>query len=144
MDSRQDILLKERVSKVDDINFDKIFDTTEVATRELNNFDKEVVVDESISKISNFAEKKEENALFSIEVAPNEFFDNINIKEETVKPKKKMAIQNKPLFFTVTSIAVLLCILFIYNLFMINNLQSASRSSAALVSTSETIVAEND
>ncbi len=119
---RNDILLKERVAKVDDINFDRTFDLEEVATRELDNFDKEVVLSDNFSKIHNLNEKQEDSA-FSIEVQPNEFLDNIDLSKKDEEKKSKFSIKNIPLFFTFTSIAVLLCILFIYNLFVIKNLQ---------------------
>ncbi|NCB48350.1 MAG: hypothetical protein EOM55_01785 [Clostridia bacterium] len=118
---RNDILLKERIAKIDDINFERTFDTEEVATRELDNFDKEVVLNDNISKIHNLNEKEE--PVFSIEIQPNEFFDNIDLSKKEEQKKARFSIKNIPLFFTFTSIAVLLCILFIYNLFVIKNLQ---------------------
>lgn len=127
---REDILLKERIAKIDDINFDKTFDAEEVATRELDNFDKEVILTDNISKIHNLTEKEEE-PVFSIEVQPNEFFDNFDLGKKENEKKEKFSIKNKPLFFTFASIAVLLCILFIYNLFVIKNLQVSVTQSVA-------------
>ncbi len=140
---REDILLKERVAKIDDINFEKTFDVGEVATRELDNFDKEVLVNDNISKIHNLQEQREESSVFSIEIQPNEFFDNFEVGKISDK-KEKFSIKNKPLFFTFASIAVLLCILFIYNLFVINNLRISATQSTVNVSTIITNGEENN
>jgi len=138
---REEILLKERVAKIDDINFDKTFDTEEVASRELENFDKEVVLSDNLSKIHNLHEKEEE-PVFSIEIQPNEFFDNIDLSKKEDEKKAKFSIKNKPLFFTFASITVLLCILFIYNLFVINNLQVTVAQGVA--NTNSTVAREEN
>ena len=41
MDMKKEILIEEKVAQIDDINFDKIYDTAEMATQEFENFDKE-------------------------------------------------------------------------------------------------------
>ncbi len=120
--SRNDILLKERVEQVDDINFDKTFDVQEMASRELDNFDKEVIIHDNFSQIHNLHENSPDE-LFSIEIQPNEFFDSLDLSQNEKQRNAKFAIKNKPLFFAFTSIAIMLCILFIYNLFVINSLR---------------------
>ena len=58
-----------------------------------------------------------------MEVQPNEFLDNYVWKNEeqevSKKQKSKFFVSNKPLFFAFTSIAFLLGILLIYNVFVI-------------------------
>jgi low affinity Fe/Cu permease len=142
--TRNDILLKERVEQIDDINFDKTFDTAEVATRELNNFDKEVVLNDNISKIHNLQTEHQAEPVFSIEIQPNEFFDNIDLSAKEEEKKSKLTVQNKPLFFTFTSIAVLLCILFIYNLFVINSLQVSLSSTVSSASPAVSTVVDEE
>lgn len=122
--TRDDILLEEKIAQIDDINFDKIYDVEEFAAKKIESFedaentikDKEIVLND--------------NAKFEMEIEPNEFLDSFSWeekKEEVVKNEKKAKnfILGKPLFFTFTSIAFLLCILLIYNVFVINSLSSS-------------------
>ena len=134
MNSREDILLKERIAQVDDINLDKLLDNEEVAEKELESFDEELVHIGNITNI-NSEEHLESEPAFEIEVQPNEFLDNIAFKEEEVKQTKKdsrLNITNKPLFYCLASIIALLGILFIYNLFVIGSLET--KTVAALPS----------
>lgn len=141
--TRSDILLEERIAQIDDINFDKIYDIEEFATKQIESFDdvdataESFVNSQNISSCENFSQPLENQPAFEMEVQPNEFLDNYvweEDKQEVVEQKKaKFHVANKPLFFTFTSIAVLLCILFIYNVFVINSLEaSVSKSSTAL------------
>ena len=126
---REDILLKERVSQVDDINLDMLLSQEEVEEKEIEKFDEPLPY---VSKIE--LEEKEESLssapAFEMEVMPNEFLDNIAFRDEekNVAKKSKIKIQNKPLFVTLTSIIALLGILFIYNLFMLGSLESKALS----------------
>lgn len=141
--TRSDILLEERIAQIDDINFDKIYDIEEFATKQIESFDdvdataESFVNNQNISSCENFSQPLENQPVFEMEVQPNEFLDNYvwqEDKEEFVDQQKpKFHVANKPLFFTFTSIAVLLCILFIYNVFVINSLEaSVSKSNTAL------------
>ena len=115
--TRNEILLEEKIAKIDDINFDKIYNVEEFATKQIENFNE---VDPNLNiDVSN---EKQENS-FEIEVETNEFLDNFQWNKEEIKTKKeKLKINNKLLLFTFTSIAALLCILLIYNVFVINSL----------------------
>lgn len=148
--TRSDILLEERIAQIDDINFDKIYDIEEFAIKQIESFDNVDATDESfinnkkINSCENFSQPLENQPLFEMEVQPNEFLDNYvweEDKQELVEKKKaKFNVSNKPLFFTFTSIAVLLCILFIYNVFVINSLEaSVSKSNTALNSNNANI-----
>ncbi len=135
--TRNEILLEEKVAKIDDINFDKIYDVDEFATKQLETF--EDTEDLSSNKIADFDYEQETNAkdntAFELELQPNEFLDNMVWGEdeeiEEIHAKRKFSLVNKPLFYTFTSIALLLCILFIYNVFVIKSLEGSVASSAA-------------
>ena len=132
--SREDILLEERIAQVDDINLDKLLDTQEVAEKELESFDEELVHFDNITNI-NTEEQLESEPAFELEIQPNEFLDNIAFKEEEKQEVKKIGrvnITNRPLFYSLASIVVLLGILFIYNLFVIGSLET--KTIAALPS----------
>ena len=129
---RSEILLEERIAQIDDINFDKIYDIEQFATKQIENFENEANINQenSFEVFDNHQEfsAPESQNLFELEVQPNEFLDNLNWdKQEEVKveKKRKFNIANKPLFYAFTSIAMLLCILFIYNVFVINSLESS-------------------
>lgn len=130
--SRSEILLEERIAQIDDINFDKIYDIEQFATKQIENFGNEANLNQenSFEVFDNHQEfsAPESQNLFELEVQPNEFLDNLNWdKQEEVKveKKRKFNIANKSLFYAFTSIAMLLCILFIYNVFVINSLESS-------------------
>lgn len=119
--TRNEILLEEKIAKIDDINFDKIYSAEEFATKQVENFD-EIGLNDNLS---NIVYGNEQESSFEVEVESNEFLDNFNWNQEestTKKQKTKIKINNKLLFFTFTSIAALLCILLIYNVFVINSL----------------------
>ena len=137
--STSDILLEERIAQIDDINFDKIYDIEQFAANKIENFENEIELqnEDSFESFDNHQQfsAPEAQSLFELEVQPNEFLDNYNWdKQEEVKveKKRKFNIANKPLFYTFTSIAMLLCILFLYNVFVINSLEStvAKRATA--------------
>ncbi len=140
--TRNDILLEEKIAKIDDINFDKIYDIDEFSTKQLESFEEvdNSSVELSNRKIADFDDEQEQNissknnTAFELELQPNEFLDNMVWGEdeeiEEVNVKRKFSLANKPLFFTFTSIAVLLCILFIYNVFVIKSLELTLNSSA--------------
>jgi len=141
--SKSDIILEEKIAKIDDINFDKIYDVNEFATKQIQDLNHDEEDDLSIEDIVNandFSVSEKEESLFEMEVQPNEFLDNLVFKEENEEDEefslndRKLKISNKPLFFTFTSIAVLLCILFIYNVFVINSLQSTYANSSPEIS----------
>lgn len=130
--SRSEILLEERIAQIDDINFDKIYDIEQFATKQIENFENEANINQenSFEVFDNHQEfsAPESQNLFELEVQPNEFLDNLNWdkqEEAKVEKKRKFNIANKPLFYAFTSIAMLLCILFIYNVFVINSLESS-------------------
>ncbi len=123
--TRDDILLEEKIDQIDDMNFDKIYDVEEFAAKQI----------ESFEDATKTAEEKEilldSSTKFEMEIQPNEFLDGFSWQEdkqeETIKKQKKSKnfVLGKPLFFTFTSIAFLLCILLIYNVFVINSLSSS-------------------
>lgn len=137
--SRSDILLEERIAQIDDINFDKIYDIEEFASKQIETFDDVDLSfnNQELQTVDNFSEPKAENA-FEMELQPNEFLDNYvwnNSEQEeevSVVKQQKFKVANKPLLFTFTSIAVLLCILFIYNVFVINSLEASVGKTTAL------------
>ena len=160
--TRTEILLEEKIAKIDDINFDKIYDVDEFATKQLETFEdaKTSSVELSTKRIAEVDEEQTEeietskdNTAFELELQPNEFLDNMvwgedeEIEEINKKHKYKFSLVNKPLFATFTSIALLLCILFIYNAFIIRSLErsianaSTSQNGDSNVST---IVEENN
>ena len=155
--TRSDILLEERIAQIDDINFDKIYDINDFATKQIESFDEadadvqdlSLDLNNEIAFGSNFSEPEQES-VFEMELQPNEFLDNYvwSKQEEEVEvvKKEKFHVANKPLFFTFTSIAVLLCILFIYNVFVINSLESAASKSATALNANAHIsyVVENE
>lgn len=122
--SRDEILLDEKVEQIDDINFDKLFDSDEMTSKSLESFS-----EDNISNIENLGHEEE----FSIEVSPSEFLENREKREEKKenKEEKKPKFFKKSLFVAFTSIAVLLCILFVYNVFQINSLQFEKGSAYA-------------
>ncbi len=123
--SRNEILLEEKVDKIDDINFDKIYNIEEISNVNLNNFDDNIVVNRPSS------DKKQDES-FSIEIQPNEFLDTFKMGQEAnVMARKKEKVNNKALIFTFTSIMALLCILFIYNMFVINSLSFTAGQASA-------------
>lgn len=138
--SRSDILLEERIAQIDDINFDKIYDVDEFATKQIEEFDDATELDIQSISSSNFEESIDNNnTLFEVELQPNEFLDNHvwekEEDEEVIIRKPKLFVANKPLFFTFTSIAFLLCILLVYNVFVINSLSSSlGKNTNAIVS----------
>ena len=139
---REDILLDERVSQVDDINFDMLLSNSEIEEKELQKFDEPVDI---TSQVNIEQEKREESLSYSpafeMEVMPNEFLDNIAFREDEEKTSKKskMKILNKPLFFTLTSIIALLGILFIYNLFMLGSLERKATALSVPLSQTESV-----
>ena len=154
--SRSDILLEERIAQIDDINFDKIYDIEEFASKQIETFDDVDLSfnNQELQTVDNFSEPKNENA-FEMELQPNEFLDNYvwnNSEQEeevNVVKQQKFKVANKPLLFTFTSIAVLLCILFIYNVFVINSLERTVAKTAASINTTNSNVSfvveeEND
>lgn len=155
--TRSDILLEERIAQIDDINFDKIYDIKDFAEKQIESFDEtdadvqdlNLDLDNEIAFDNNFSEPEQES-VFEMELQPNEFLDNYvwSKQEEEVEvvKKEKFHVANKPLFFTFTSIAILLCILFIYNVFVINSLESAAAKSATALNANANIsyVVENE
>lgn len=155
--TRSDILLEERIAQIDDINFDKIYDIKDFAEKQIESFDEtdadvqdlNLDLDNEIAFDNNFSEPEQES-VFEMELQPNEFLDNYvwSKQEEEVEvvKKEKFHVANKPLFFTFTSIAILLCILFIYNVFVINSLESATAKSATALNANANIsyVVENE
>ncbi len=143
--SRNDILLEEKVAQIDDINFDKIYDINEITKKEIDKFDNEILSNNKDAVQT----KNEDDVAFSLEVQTNEVFDNFVWKrDENEKQKReKSKFSNKPLIFTFTSIMTLLCILFIYNMFVINRLEfSAGQARANMdnVSSSVSVEYENN
>ena len=151
-----DILLEERIAQIDDINFDKIYDIDDFATKQVENFEQIqdfdviqfVQSNDSVQEISSVSEPA-----FEMELQTNEFLDNYvwnKQEDEVVEVKKeKFKASNKPLLFTFTSIAVLLCILFIYNVFVINSLERTVAKTAASINATNSNVSfvveeEND
>ena len=132
--TRSDILLEEKIAQIDDINFDKIYDIEEFSNKQLENFEIENLdfIDSNISSTQNTSFVGDN--VFELELQPNEFLDNYNWnkeeKNEEVVKKQKFSLANKPLFYTFTSIAILLGILFIYNLFVINSLEGSVQAKA--------------
>lgn len=111
--SRSQILLEEKVDRIDDENFEELFDekTSDETTSQ------NIVVN-----LPSMDEVEKTESAFSIEVQPNEFLDTFALSK-TVTPKKPSKVHvNKPLILTLMSIATLLCILFIYNLFELGTL----------------------
>lgn len=139
--SRSEILLEEKVDQIDDVNFDRVYDLSEIADKELDNFDSQIIIDD-LSEIDS----KKDDVEFSLELQPNEFLDNFKIdnKKEVEKPKSKLA--RKPLFFAFTSIVALLCILFVYNMFVINSLEFRAGQAFAnsTISSSNEIESNDD
>lgn len=148
--TRSDILLEERIAQIDDINFDKIYDVADFAEKQIESFDEADAdvqdlsfdLNDEIAVGNNFSQPEQES-VFEMELQPNEFLDNYvwSKQEEDVEvvKKEKFHIANKPLFFTFTSIAILLCILFIYNVFVINSLESAAAKSATALNTNANV-----
>lgn len=120
--SKSDIMLDEKINQVDDFNLDKLFAYEEDVTPPQQD-----ILIPDIELVHQTREEKLDatDDAFSLEVMPNEFFDNISFKEETLQNKQKfhLNLSNKPLFVALTSIAVMLCILFIYNLFVLGGLE---------------------
>lgn len=142
--SRSDILLEERIAQIDDINFDKIYDVEEFATKQIEDFEEQSFSEQDFDFLdASISNAKEPDAVFEFEVQQNEFLDNYvwQKEEEQVakKEKRKFFVSNKPLFFAFTSIAFLLGILLIYNVFVINslsnNLNNTSKLNIASVKT---------
>lgn len=148
MDRKNEILLEEKVAQIDDINFDKIYDTSEIATQELENFDTEVPISDNFSQISNLHDNS--SNVFSVEIGENEGLNSLGWEQKGEKVKQKKSFKekfdfcNKPLIVACTSIAVLLCILFVYNLFVLNSLKSAWASFSTSGSYQVSTVAENN
>ena len=140
--SRNEILLEEKVDQIDDINFDKVYDIDEVIGTNLDNFDNEVV----LSHAQNSKEDGNDDVTFSMEIRPNEFLDTFEIGQDAkVKARQKEKVNNKPLIFAFTSIMALLCILFVYNLFVINSLTfSAGTAYAASSYTNDNTLTEEN
>jgi len=144
--SREDILLEERIAQVDDINLDKLLDTQEVAEKELESFDEELVHFDNITNI-NTEEQLESEPAFELEIQPNEFLDNIAFKKEEKQEVKKIGrvnITNRPLFYSLASIVVLLGILFIYNLFVIGSLETKTIAALPSVAAHVEVYNENN
>ena len=157
--TRSDILLEERIAQIDDINFDKIYDIDDFATKQMENFEQITDFDAIQFVQSNSADFTQEistsvsEPAFEMELQANEFLDNYvwnNNENEVAEVKKeKFKASNKSLLFTFTSIAVLLCILFIYNVFVINSLERSVAKTAASINTANSNVSfvyeeEND
>ena len=132
--TRSDILLKEKVAQIDDINFDKIYDVTEFAEKQVEQFSNTDNID--LSDVQNLNNVSKSNNYFEMEVQQNEFLDNHvwNLETNDYKKQKK-EVANKPLIVAFTSIAVLLCILLFYNVFVINSLSNSVNSSAKINTT---------
>ena len=130
--TRDEILLEEKIAQIDDINFDKIYDVEEFATKQIENLDE--VNNDLLLNEQQTNENYEEKNCFEVEVEKNEFLDNFewNKEEVEVKQKRSFKINNKLLFFTFTSIAALLSILLIYNVFVINSLSFNLRKAQNL------------
>lgn len=151
--TRNEILLEEKVAKIDDINFDKIYDVDEFATKQLETFEDASPNLEELStrKIESFDDEetssKNSNA-FELELQPNEFLDSMVWGEEEeieeIHSKRKFSLVNKPLFYAFTSIALLLCILFIYNVFVIKSLEGTIANSASTNSGGNISIVENN
>ena len=136
--SRSDILLEERIAQIDDINFDKIYDVDEFAMKQIEDFEDVQEMDIPTISSSNFEDTvSRDDTLFELEVQPNEFLDNHiwekDDEDEVMVKKPKFFISNKPLFFTFTSIAFLLCILLVYNVFVINSLTTPSNKASTSI-----------
>ncbi len=149
MDRKNEILLEEKVAQIDDINFDKIYDTSEIATQELENFDTEVPISDNFSQISNLHDNS--GNVFSMEIGENEGLNSLAWEQKGAKVKERKSFKekfdfcNKPLIVACTSIAVLLCILFIYNLFVLNSLKSTWASTSNVAGNYQvSTVAENN
>lgn len=131
--SRSDILLEEKIAQIDDINFDKIYDIDDFASKQLESFDIENldIAETQSSAVNSFVAK---DNVFELEMQPNEFLDNYKWEKEDNSAlflkKEKFTLANKPLFYTFASIVVLLGILFIYNLFVINSLENSVSAKA--------------
>ena len=147
--SRSELLLKEKVAQIDDINFDKIYNINEFANRKIEEFDNSN--QNEVNKIEST--QKQESNLFEMELQSNDFLDNYvwhyEDEEEVSIVKRKKFQFNKSLLYTFTSIAVLLCILLVYNVFVINSLSSsigAKKMSAVAqtYSTSNNLEVENN
>ena len=151
--SRSDILLEERIAQIDDINFDKIYDVEEFATKQIEDFEEQSFNEQNFDFLDAqvaSTSSAEPDVVFEMEVQPNEFLDNYIWKkdeqESTKKQKKKFFVSNKPLFFAFTSIAFLLGILLIYNVFVINSLSKSVNNLSRLnvASTKAEYVKENN
>ena len=135
--SRSDILLEERIAQIDDINFDKIYDVEEFATKQIENFEEQSFNEQNFDFMdASVSDNQTPDAVFEFEVQQNEFLDNYVWQKEEEKPAKKekgkFFVSNKPLFFAFTSIAFLLGILLIYNVFVINSLSSNINNTSKL------------
>jgi len=140
--TRNDILLEEKIAQIDDINFDKIYDVNEFTTKQLEDIElNNNTSDYELNNDFDFVQEENSQPLFECVVQPNEFLDNYDwnssMEETASEPEEvkqeKFKITNRPLFYTFTSIAVLLCILFIYNVFVINSLESSVNSKVAKI-----------
>ncbi|MBQ3047840.1 MAG: hypothetical protein IJD48_02375 [Clostridia bacterium] len=148
--SRSDILLEERIAQIDDINFDKIYDVQEFAEKQIEDFDEQnFAQDINFDDITLSSSQIEPDAVFEMELQPNEFLDNLVWQKEEEQPvqskKSKFSFSNKPLFFAFTSIAFLLGILLIYNVFVINSLtKNLNKPSSLSVATSKTVYQQQE
>lgn len=124
----RDILLEEKIDQIDDSNFGKVYDINEIANNSIDQFDSEIIFDD-IDTLKDL--HSQSNEIFSMEVEPNEFLDNLRIGEKESKCIQKPKIKNRPLIFTFTSILALLGILFIYNMFVINSLEYRAGQAVA-------------
>jgi len=147
--SRSELLLKEKVAQIDDINFDKIYNINDFVNKKIEDFDNSQK--ETLNQ--NSVQSKQSENLFEMELQTNDFLDNYvwhyEDEEEVSMVKRKKFAFNKSLLYTFTSIAVLLCILLIYNVFVINSLAGAISNKrlsgvADTYSASNTVEVENN
>ncbi len=143
--TKSDIIIDERISQVDDVNLDKLFCSQDLEIDEINDTSDDILIPDI-----DFAPVKSEmldspDTVFSLEVMPNEFLDNISFREEEKKEdKRNISVNARQLFFALTSIAVLLCILFIYNLFVLGGLERRVATMTATAYTYQVTEVEND
>ena len=89
--SRSDILLEERIAQIDDIYFDKIYDVEEFATKQIEDFEEQGFNEQDFDFLDAQASvsSAEPDAVFEMEVQPNEFLDNYVWKNEEQEVSKK-------------------------------------------------------
>ena len=85
--TRNEILLEEKIAKIDDINFDKIYDVEEFASKQLENFNQ---IDFAKTETQSIKSNMNSENSFEIEVETNEFLDTFQWgkDEERIENKK--------------------------------------------------------